>query len=256
MQFKGLMIISLSMFLFACSSEPTSPTSNSTVNPKAAVYNVELGVGYLRQGNYQRAKQKLLLALQQDPHSAAAYSAMAYFLEKTGEYNKAEDDYKKAISLAENPGAMENNYGTFLCRRGRYVEAETEFIKAAQDPNYLNPANPLENAGLCALLIPNTAQAIQYFQAALQKNPQMKTSMLQLSEIYYSEKNYDQANKYLSDLLKTVQPNAEILWLGIRLAEQKGDHNTANHYGALLKAQFSSSSQYSDYLKLKSERIG
>ncbi|MBX9705885.1 MAG: tetratricopeptide repeat protein, partial [Gammaproteobacteria bacterium] len=146
------------------------------------------------------------------------------------------------------------NYGTFLCRQGQYPAALTQFEQAAKDPNYLTPANSLENAGLCALLIPDQNKAIAYFQAALQKNPNMSTSILQLGEIYYSKGDFTQSYKYLEQYLKGNEPTAEALWLGIQLAYQRGDSSSANSYGLLLKSQFASSQQYQDYLKLKTSK--
>src|SRR5690242_7983555 len=85
---------------------------------KAASYNVQLGLGYLKQGDRPRAKKKLLTALEQEPTSADVNSAMAYYFEQTGEQNQAEKYYLKAITLSGNKGAQLNNYGAFLCRQG------------------------------------------------------------------------------------------------------------------------------------------
>lgn len=179
---------------------------------------------------------------------------MAYFLEKTGDTEKSENYYQKAISLAKDPGAAQNNYGTFLCRQGRYTDAEQQFLKAANDANYLKPANAYENAGLCAMLIPNSKLAAKYFELALQKNPNMDTSILQLGEIYYNDHNYSKSYKYLEQFLKSNEPNADSLWLAIRLAYQRGDYNSVSSYAMLLKSQFPQSKQYRDYLKLKATK--
>ncbi len=256
MRLRISIVLIASFLLAGCVSSGSTVSTKNTLNPKASDYNVQLGVGYLRQGNYDRAKQKLLLALQQNPNSSTANAAMAYFLEKTGDDSSAEDFYQKAISNAKDPGAAENNYGTFLCRRGRYKEAEVQFMKAVSDMNYIKPANAYENAGLCAMLIPNQTQAIDYFKQALQKNPNMATSILQLGEIYYSQHDYAQAYKYLESYLKNNEPTADSLWLGIRLSYQRGDYNSASSYGLLLKSQFPNSKQYQEYLKLKAAKNG
>lgn len=50
-------IISLTALVAGCvSTGPTLGSTKNTINPKAASYNIQLGVGYLRQGNYERAK--------------------------------------------------------------------------------------------------------------------------------------------------------------------------------------------------------
>ena len=254
---QRMLIVLLTLTLLGCASNPPQQSVSSKPkvnNVQAAEYNTQLGIGYLHQNNYERAKEKLLLALKQNPASPQANSAMAYFLEKTADYQNAETYYKKAISLAKDSGPMQNNYGAFLCRRGQYLEANQQFVQAAQDPKYLNPANAYENAGLCAMLIPDHDAAINYFKEALQKNPKMGTSIFQLAELYYQQQNYPQSYQYVQQYLKEKQPNAEVLWLAIRLAYQRGDYNSAASYGILLQSKFSETKQYQEYLKLKATK--
>ena len=56
---------------------------------KAAQLNVQLGLGYLQRQNVERAKTRLLKALEQAPNSPIALDAMAYYLEVTGDQENA-----------------------------------------------------------------------------------------------------------------------------------------------------------------------
>jgi type IV pilus assembly protein PilF len=129
---------------------------------EAANYNAQLGLVYLKQGDIKLAKSKLLLALQQAPSDPLILDSMAYFLETTGEIQRAESYYLRAINHASKNGAVQNNYGTFLCRHQRYQESLEHFLLAVKDGNYLNTAQAYENAGLCALKIPNRKLAKEY----------------------------------------------------------------------------------------------
>lgn len=149
-------------------------TSSSHSNPTAANYNVALGLSYLKQNNVEAAKRKLLLALQQAPQDPTALDAMGYFLEQTDEPIQAKKYYLAALKLAPKAGETQNNYAAFLCRQGDYSKALTHFLLATQDKNYLHPAQAYENAGLCALKIPNRTLAKQYFQKALKADPGRK----------------------------------------------------------------------------------
>lgn len=156
-------------------------------NAQAANYNIELALGYLQANNLARAKHKLLLAEQQAPNDPAVQDAMAYFLERTGEPKRAEQYYQKAIQLAPKSGKTQNNYGAFLCRQGRYQQALVHFHLAVQDPSYLYPAQVYENAGVCALKIPDKVAARSFFQQALQQDPQSKTALHELSKLSYNQ---------------------------------------------------------------------
>jgi type IV pilus assembly protein PilF len=139
--------------------EPQNPKTDLS---KAASFNIQLGMGYLKQGDRPRAKKKLLSALKQAPESPDVNAAMAYYFEKTDEMDQAQKYYLKALSLSKNSGAQLNNYGTFLCRQAKYEKAESYFLKAVKDEQYINTAGAYENAGLCALAIPDNDKAKLY----------------------------------------------------------------------------------------------
>lgn len=117
---------------------------------------VELGLAYLQNHDSALAKEKLLSALQEAPNWPPAEDAMAFYLERTGEIKLAESYYQRAIQkgVVDN-GAAFNNYGSFLCRQKRPQDAQLMFLKAVNDPNYLHIADAYQNAGWCALTLPD-----------------------------------------------------------------------------------------------------
>jgi type IV pilus assembly protein PilF len=190
--------------LGACSSNnetQTSGTNNGANNPEASQINVRLGLGYLQQGNYPRAKEKLLLASQQNA-SAQSYGALAYYYEQTHENQLAANYYQKAIALNPKTGAPHNNYGAYLCRTGDYSAGEQQFQIAVADPKYINSASAYENAGFCALLVPDKAKAEMYLKKALQQNPRLPKALYELAQLNYEQKNDQQAKIYLDQYSK------------------------------------------------------
>ncbi len=174
--------------LSACSSMNSVNTEEQNKKIKTAKINAQLGIAYLERHNLQRAKQKLLLSLEQGPNIPESWYSMAYFLEATGNKDDASIYYQKAISVAPTRGDAQNNYGTFLCRNGDYRGSVEHFMLAVKDPTYLNPADAYENAGLCALKIPDKAMAAKYFAQALRQDPSRAVS----------ERNLRELNKYLA----------------------------------------------------------
>ncbi|MBS0358404.1 MAG: type IV pilus biogenesis/stability protein PilW [Proteobacteria bacterium] len=152
-------------------------------NPTAALTNVQLGLAYLEQGNVQRSKNKLLLALEQNSRSSVAWGAMGYYLETTGHLEMAETYYKKAIQLSPKSGPALNNYGAFLCRKGDYQAAEQYFMMALKDVTYTKFAEVYENAALCALEAKEYSKAKQYFSKALIEDPNRITALMELRKI-------------------------------------------------------------------------
>jgi len=164
-------------FLVGCT------TTIKPVNQEAAGINVQLGVAYLQQGNTARAKVKLVQALKQAPNWPPALDAMGLFLAKIGNMNEAEKYHLRALSIAPKDSDVQNNYGTFLCRAGRLKQAEQHFLLAARNPDYLHSAEAYENAGLCALKIPDKKKAKTYFEEALVHEPNRESTRIELERL-------------------------------------------------------------------------
>jgi type IV pilus assembly protein PilF len=245
-----ILVLSLSVLVTACKTETVTENAPAVNMVDASKLNVQLGLRYLAQGNTVLAKQKLLLALSQNP-SAPAYTAIAYFYENTGDVAQAEKNYQQAISLNTAAGAGHNNYGAFLCRQKQYAQADQQFNLAVSDPNYLNMGGAYENAGLCALLIPDKTKALQYFEKAVQQNPKMTASLEQLVQLNYEQGRYQDANNYLQQYLKVAAPTAELLWIGVESAQKALDFSGVKDYGMLLEKNFPMSKQYQQYLNIR-----
>ncbi len=221
----------------------TPPTSmydmpNVVDYEKAARLNAELGMGYLTQGNYVRAKSKLVKAVEMAPNVADVNQAYGYYLEKVGEFVEAEKFYAKAVRLDYKNGKSHNNYGAFLCRQGRYQEAEKEFLIALEDLTYSKTAEVLENAGLCIMQVPNLAKAENYFERALKHDPNRYQSLLELAVIKFKNNDYQRAQSYYSTYTKLASPTKRSLLLGLKLAELSGEKDKEASIQLMLNAQY------------------
>lgn len=230
MNVRLLIICLFSILLFGCDTTESNDDSHVLDNKKintseAASYNTQLGLAYLKQGNRPRAKRKLLTALSQAPKSPTANAAMGYFLEKTGELDDAKVYYQKALSLAPNSGAQLNNYGTFLCRQAKYQEAEQYFMKAVKDVKYENTGSAYENAGLCALGIPDESKAIHFFSKALEQDPSRTQSLYELTTLKMKEHKEKEAMNDLKQYQELTLSDPSLLALAANLAHKIG--NTA-----------------------------
>lgn len=192
--------------------------------------NIQLGIGYLKQGDMPRAKRKLLMALEAEPHSVEATGAMAYYQEKTGDLAEAQKYYLRALSLSQHQGAQLNNYGTFLCRTGKYSEADAYFLKAVADSNYVNTAGAYENAGLCATEIPDIDKAEAYFIKALEQDPRRNQSLFELANIEMKKDNPDKALTYLQKYQELAFNDKTLLNLAVDAARAAGKPDVEAFY--------------------------
>ena len=175
-------LVLLAILLVGCKTEQAAAPIERVAqhNPKAATVNVDLGYGYLKRGNYQRSHSKFLLALQQNPNDPVVHTGLAFYFQTTGQPDKAKRYFLQAIKIAPNTGSVHNNYGTFLCSQGQYKAAISEFETAISISSYVRDGQALENAGLCAMKMPDMALAKSYFKKALMRDPKLVVSRQEL----------------------------------------------------------------------------
>lgn len=199
-------------------------SDQSPARPKSetAKINAQLGMAYLEKKNVQRAKQKLLLALEQGPNIPETWYSMAYFHEATGNKSEARRYYEKSVAIAPDRGDAQNNYGTFLCRSGQYRESIKHFMLAVKAPEYIDPAAAYENAGLCSMKIKEYKQAAHFFNQALLKDPARTSSLLKLAEVDVKLGNYDHARQMLMQYSLVSPETSESKSLTEQLATKTG----------------------------------
>jgi type IV pilus assembly protein PilF len=188
--------------------------------------------------------QKVQKALDQDSDNANAYVAEALIYNADGEPDKARSAYKTAMRKAPDDPEILNNYAVFLCQHGDIKDSLDYFGKAANNPRYSTPDSAYTNAGLCALRIPDQAQAEQYFRKALQLNPNQPEAMAQLAQLAYSQKKYLTARAFI-ERFGELQPRSrpDVLLLGVNNERALGNQQGAADYAKQLLRNYPASEQ-------------
>ena len=200
-----------------------------------AIANLELGVAYMNEGNYEKALEKLERARQADPGYSPTFNMLGLLYQVLGENAKAEEYFKRAIGLNANDSSTLNNYGRFLCQNGRTDEAEETFLRASKNPLYKTPEIAITNAGTCAMTNDRKEEAEKYFRQALQLNPQMPVPLLQMAMLSFEQGNALSARAYLQRYQEQARHTPGSLWLGIQIERELGDKNALASYTLLLK---------------------
>lgn len=237
---RFLLSVLIGAFLVSCASMEKSQQKNLRI----AETHVQLGVGYLRQGQTDWALEKLKKALRAMPDYGPAHSTIALVYSELGERDLADEHYLKAIELLPDEGGVHNNYGVFLCKQNKLEQAEKHFIKAINTPRYNTPELAYENAGACARLMPNLEKAESYLRAALKRNPKLAVSLFNMAEISFTQKNYLSSRAYIQRFEEVAPHNAKSLWLGIQVERKLGDKTAESSYAKQLQSKFPDSEEY------------
>ena len=221
---------------------------------KASAINVQLGIGYMQQGNLEYASEKLTKAISQNPDSAPAHNAYAILQDRLRQTEKAEFHYKKATQLDPENSQAANNYGAFLCRNDRQLESEKYFMQALKNPLYRTPEFAYTNAAICLLQLGDarqTAQAKEYLHKAIAAKSDFAPALVALANLLFDEGDYAAAKPYLDHLYLVSRPTARSLWLTIRNTLQlDGDGNVAE-LGQRLATDFPDSREYKEWLAIQ-----
>ncbi|MFV0476512.1 MAG: type IV pilus biogenesis/stability protein PilW [Parahaliea sp.] len=222
-------------------TEPPSPE-------KALQQRVDLARQYIGEGNWNDAKRNLKQAERMDPHNAELNEAFALVYQRTGEYELAEEYFKKAIRGNRNFSRARNNYAVFLYSRKRYKEAAEQLEYVVSDLLYTQRAQAFINLGLSRLQLDDKTGAEEAFTRALAMERVNAVALLETAILRFEAADYETSEKYYGIYRTAVrQQSARGLWLGVQLAQQAGNRDAEGSYGMALRNLYPQSAEYLEY---------
>jgi len=235
-----LAVLAASLLLTGCVT--TTTTTNSSTpdadEEDAAELNYQLGARYLRNGNYELARDRLMLSIELNPKNAIAHYTLALTYERLENLRLATASYEDAIRIAPRNYNVLNAYAVFLCTQSDYDEARKTFDRSIAVPENDNSQITMTNAGVCMMQKPDQELAEQYFRQALARKPNYGEALLQLSLMKFSSEDYLGARAFLQRYLSANIPTASVLYLGVRIEEQLGDDNAREDYSNQILRRF------------------
>jgi type IV pilus assembly protein PilF len=216
-----------------------TPTSGEETSERTrARVHTELAASYYDLGNMPVALEEVREALRADPNYGPAYNVAGLIYGRLNDDRRATESFQRALAINPSDYNTHNNFGMFLCDRKREREAIQHFQEALRNPLYPFPDRSLVNAGVCARRSGDLAAAESYLQQALKARPGQPQALYQLADMSFARGDMEAARGYLGRLTKTVQPNAESLWLGLRVARRLGDKHAEASYALQLRNRF------------------
>lgn len=252
-------IAALSLGLGACHSKPTvnpnltqssqRPAPGTPGNPTnsqraaAARVNIELGLGYLQEGNLEYAKEKLDKARSEDPDLPELHGAMALLDQRLGRDKEADKEFRDALKATPNDPSMLNNYAVFLCSHGKPDDGVRSFERAATNPLYSTPWAAYTNAGVCLHAAHRDDEAAARFDQALRANPAYSEAVFQASSLDLSLQKLADARLRIDLFLLGNPSTPDLLLLAWQIADAQHDQAAQLRYAARLGREFPNSDQ-------------
>lgn len=233
--------------------DPNALSRNKDPEKALEIY-TKLGIKYLQKRNMEDASRTLNRAYDIDPDDPRVNNALALFYTAENEPTQVVKHYEAA--LKEDPGfsTARNNYAAFLYEREEYGKALEQLKVAVKDYTYTRRFQSFENMGLCYLRLDQPEEAEKAFQRALQLNPRMPKSLMELADLRFQKGDYRTASFYLKQLDSLgIKATARQLWLEIQISRALGNRNRLASLELALKNLFPNSAEYKKYLESKSE---
>ncbi len=246
-----LLITLLAAVVSACVTTERGGVGTKADEQKALEYSVSLARNYIRSGNWEAAKRHLRTAIEIDDSSAEVYEAMALVFQNTGEFEFAEENYKKSIKLDSKFSRVRNNYAAFLYQQRRYEEAAEQLEIVVADTLYDKRSGAYINLGRAYMQLEKLPEAEQAFYRAHLMQRRNVPLLYQLADVYFRLEQFPKSQQYYDAYRSQVkQQPAQALWLGIRLADKFGDNDSMSSYSLALKNLYPRSKEYLEYREM------
>lgn len=209
----------------------TAPENRVIERGRIAEVRTQLAAQYIGERKLDEAKRQLETALQSNNRYAPAYEMMGVLLQTEGSPSnlaKADEYFRRALSLDSSSMKTRNNYGVYLAQIGKHREAIAQFEIAGSALGYEGRAKALENLGMSYMKIGQSAKAKQAFIRAMDADNNTAIARIELINIFLAEGNSLLA-KQLYDELTVMAGNrqlpAEIMLQGIKIAILQGNQS-------------------------------
>jgi type IV pilus assembly protein PilF len=226
-----------------CVTTTTGPSKPVANTGEAANLNYQLGARYYRNGKYDLARDRLLYSIELEPKNPVAHSTLALTYEALDKLRLATESYEKAVKIAPNNFDVLNTYAVFLCRQEEYDKAIENFDRAIAVRENDDVEITLTNAGVCLSQKPDLVKAEEYFREALSYKSTYGEALLQLCLLKQSSGEHLAARAFMQRYLGSNLPSAEVLYLGMQIEEDLGDERARTEYSDRILREFPQSSQ-------------
>ncbi len=157
---------------------------------------MQIGTDHLNKGEYSKALDSTIEALNYDPDYAAAYNHLALIYMETKRYSKSEEAFQRALELQPDYPEVLNNLGVLKNRQEKFLEAISYFEKALAIDRYPTPENALTNMGYSYYKMKDLTRAKVYHQKAMDLVPNFCLASKNMGDVFAKEKNYKTATDY------------------------------------------------------------
>lgn len=254
-QFSVFVVLLFSVMLSSCVTTTTGGFLADASDERAVADYIQLALAYYDVDDMSGGRRHVNNALDIDARSSDAYMVLAMILQREGDLDLADDNFKRAISFDRNNSRARNNYAAMLFAQERYADSIDQLNQVSNDTNYQGRALAFEGLGRAALRIDRQDDARGAFERALQLNANLYISTLELALIYFEQQEYLRARQtYQSYLtlaeLYSIPHTPRALLGGIQIEGYFENDELIGNFSRVLSTLYPESPEYQSYRRL------
>ncbi len=166
------------------------------------------GVSLLNEGKYEEAIEKFTEAITEDPENPIFYYYRGATFEKTGDLDKAMEDYQKSVELKADFILPTANIGKIYAKKREHEKA-IEFYKKAVELGDQDATN-YYNYGVCLMNLGKKEQAKEVLEKLISLDENYSDAYYQLGIIYIGLGDSAKAKEFLQKFIDLDPENQNV----------------------------------------------
>lgn len=193
-----IFILSLMVFVFACSSSITPQAERESESLRA------LATKYLQDGNYGEALRNAKKSVEVNPENNEARLTLATIYAARGELDFAEKELNILVKRdPENPFFL-NTLGVVYINKGEYINAVNVLKKSSSNETYVGRHLAYGNLGWAYMELQEYTKANEALNNALREQPNFCVARYRLAQLYYKQHKNEEAFEEIDIALRPV----------------------------------------------------
>lgn len=250
--------ISMICAIALLSSCVTTTTGGFNVEPseeQALESFIQLAVAYYDENDLTNARRHVNNALELDSRNADALNVLALIFQQEGDLDLADQNFRRAINYDRDNSRVRNNYAALLFSQDRYDDAYEQLERVTQDTAYEGRAIAFENLSRSALRLGRISDAEFAFRRALQLNPDLYISSVELAVLLYEREDWAGARQIYQQYLTTadfysIPHTPRALLAGIQIEGRFQNAELVDNFALILTTLYQDSPEYETYQRI------
>ncbi|MBC7364796.1 MAG: tetratricopeptide repeat protein [Candidatus Aminicenantes bacterium] len=228
MKTKGLILILICFLLLtitACASTQQSKLEKS--REKDPTYQYNLGLFYLNGNNVDEAIKYLNKSISLNPRNHLAWNALGLAYSMKADFSNSIKAFQKALEINPQFTEAHNNLGTIYFELKEYDKAEAEYRRAISDPNYNSKELPYYNLARLYFIQERYEDAFENIQKSIQVRNRFALAHNLRGLILEKLGDNDEAENSFAQAVKIVPDDPTFLFNLARTQFNNGKYNLA-----------------------------